>query len=181
VSAAIASGPTLAANSVRALLRLLTAVNDTAARLAALGPPRAGGAGDAAEGAVPVEIYASQERLRLGAEQPVEVTLALRVRDGYHLTAADPGPGGAGLIPLRVGIINGTGVAAYADYPEGEAYGPQGDLRVYRGEAQFTVALERSGDWSGRPLLAVTYQACTDTECLAPVTAELDIAIDRAD
>jgi hypothetical protein len=25
----------------------------------------------------------------------------------------------------------------------------------------------------------VTYQACTDTECLAPTTVELDVAIDR--
>ena len=32
-----------------------------------------------------------------------------------------------------------------------------------------------------RPLLAVTYQACTDEACLAPGRVELDIAIDRAD
>jgi hypothetical protein len=107
--------------------------------------------------------------------------LVLRIAEGYHINAADPGPGGAGLRPLRVGVINGTGVAAYADYPAGEAYGMDGEIRVHKGQVELTVVVEREGEWSGRPILAVTYQACTDTECLAPITAELDVAIDRLD
>ena len=62
-----------------------------------------------------------------------------------------------------------------------DTYGPDAKLRVHKGELQFRIALERTGDWSGRPLVTLTYQACTDTECLAPMTVELNLAIDRID
>ena len=46
---------------------------------------------------------------------------------------------------------------------------------------EFDIVLEREGDLTGRPIVTVTYQACSDTECLEPVTVELDVAIDVAD
>jgi len=46
---------------------------------------------------------------------------------------------------------------------------------------ELRVALERAegvGASPGRPILGITFQACADTECLAPMTLELDVAVD---
>ena len=87
----------------------------------------------------------------------------------------------ARLTPFRVGVIGGTGIAAYADYPEGEEYGQAdvGTVRVYRGEFEMTIVLEADGEWKGTPLVSVAYQACTETECLRARVVELDVAVDR--
>lgn len=177
VSGALAAAPTQAANSVRALLRLIAAGSTVAERLASLGPSPT--PPDTAPS--PVEVYASEDRIQVGVDRPASLMLSVRIADGYHINAADPGPGGAGLIPLRIGVTNGTGVEVYADYPEGEPYGPDGDIRVHRGQFEFRIAVERVGTWSGRPLLTLTYQACTETECLPPTTVELSVAIDPLD
>ena len=98
------------------------------------------------------------------------------------LNAAIPGEGDAArdLIPFKVHIINGAGVAAYADYPKGEPFGTEDQrVQVYKGSFDLPIVLERTGQWSGRPLIAVTYQPCTDTACLRARTVELDVAIDR--
>ena len=111
----------------------------------------------------------------------------MRISEGIHITAADPdeGRGGfVGLAPFTVHIIGGSGVSVYADYPPGEAYGGRtgakdsGAFRVYRAEFDLPIVLERSGEWTGTPLIAVTFQPCTDTECLAPRTVELDVVIE---
>jgi hypothetical protein len=51
---------------------------------------------------------------------------------------------------------------------------------VYVGTIEFTVALELDleAGRKGQPLIAISYQACSDSECLAPQSVELDIAID---
>ena len=181
VSAAIAGSPVSATNSTRAVLRMIAAGTATAERLAAMGPAPEIDEPGAGAGFTPVEVYSSEERIGVGKDRPAQLTLVLRIKEGYHLTAADPGPGGKGLIPVRVGVVHGGGVAVYADYPAGEPYGRDGELRVYRGSVEFPVAVERTGEWSGRPIISVTFQACTESECLAPVTAELDVAIDDLD
>lgn len=171
----IAQSAVSSINATRAVLRMLTlGLQD---RLAALGPAAAepSAAGDF----TPVEVYADKERISLGPDMPAQVQIRMKIADGYHITAADPGKGGHGLMPLRVHIINGSGVEAYADYPKGEPYGTDGDLRIHRNELAFPVAVELKGDWRGQPLLAITFQACTDTECMEPTTVELDVAIDR--
>jgi uncharacterized protein YyaL (SSP411 family) len=136
----------------------------------------------------PVEIYAGSERIALSTDTPGSLRLALRIAPGYHVLAADPwidDPKSAmrGLIPLRVHVRGGGGVEAYADYPAGEPYAAApsefGTPRVYSGEIDFEVALEQTGSITGRPLLAVTFQACSDRACLPPRTVELDIAIDQ--
>jgi hypothetical protein len=170
LSAAIAESPVGAAQAVRSLLRLIStgAVPDQSAPE----PP-------SKPRFTPVEIFATEERIAVGKDHPAKLRLVLRIATGYHINAAEPGD--PTLIPLRVGVINGSGIAVYGDYPVGEKYGPQGEARVHKGSVEFDVAVERSGEWRGRPLLAVTFQACTDTECLAPMTAELDVAVDQAD
>jgi uncharacterized protein YyaL (SSP411 family) len=178
ISGPVAENPTGAINSTRALLRFLVTGKDVAQALHSVGkaPPKRSGAPTF----LPVEIYASVDRVTVSSNKPAEVTLVIKIADGYHVPAADPGDGDAArsLVPFRVGIINGTGIAAFAGYPEGELYG-EDRIRVYKGTFELPVALEAQGPIAGRPLISVMYQACTETECLAPVTVELDIAIDN--
>lgn len=179
-------------NVVRALLTIQTRAEWNATRSRALvqGPAPEPSASNPADDFTPVEIYAEHERLTVSRSTPASTRVALRIAPGHHVLAADPwidDPAGSvrGMIPLRVSVVGGTGVAAYAEYPPGAPLATAPDVlgrpRVYEGEIDFEIAVERQGDWSGKPLLAVTFHACTDTECLAPRTVELDIAIDRAD
>jgi uncharacterized protein YyaL (SSP411 family) len=178
LSSAIAQSPIATSTATRGLLRLLTIEPAAVGRAFPPGTPQAISAEPAAA-PEPVEVYASEETVEVAEGKPAELHVQIRIADGYHINAADPGPGAKDLVPLRVGVIGGTGVSAYADYPEGETFGANGELRIYKGTIDLRIALERHGEWSGRPLLAVTFQACTDTECLLPTTLELDVRIDR--
>lgn len=175
LSGAIADSPVNAIHATTGLLRLmrLGAVPATSDDAGAPRPPSA-----AADGFTSVEVFADVDRVSVGADRPALVRLAMQIAPGHHLIAADPGSAAPGLRPLRVGITNGTGVVAYADYPPGEP-DLQG-VNLYHGRIEFEVALEASGEWKGRPILVVDFQACTQTECLPPRTVELDLAIDRA-
>jgi uncharacterized protein YyaL (SSP411 family) len=208
-SGEIAENPVGACNSVRALLRLLIAsesgqlapASDHAqgAPASPLRPLRAADVRDQAaeeiraqraarerattrHGTEVVEIFAGIDRIRVAPAEPAELQLVVRIAEGWHVTAADPGASDAAkrMIPFRVAIINGSGVAAYADYPDGQPQGVSsiGTINAYRGTIELRVALERTGEWKGTPILCVMYQACSDHECLAPTTVELDIAID---
>lgn len=132
----------------------------------------------------PVEIYAAVERVTVGPDLPAEFTLVVRIADGYHLIAADPGVSTASLRPFRVEVHGSPNLHAYADYPTGTPLAhadlaPElSDVRVYTGSIEFSVALEATGPVSGRPLLRVTFQACGPAACLPPTTVELDVAID---
>lgn len=176
-SAFVAQAPAGAAVSVRALLRMLRA-DAAAVRAAFASDPAPRGAEP--DDFTPVEVLSAVERVRIGRDAPAAVTLRFRIAERYHINAANPGvgPEAEDLVPLRVHVVNGTGVRAYADYPEGEPYGEGGALRVHRGEFDLTVVLERDGEWTGTPLLAVTYHACRDDACLRPRTVELDVALD---
>jgi uncharacterized protein YyaL (SSP411 family) len=180
ISGSVAQTPVGAINSTRALLRfLLAAPPEESARLQEAPAPVLA-ANASAPQTTPVEVFASTDRVSVSADQPAQLTLFIQIAEGYHVPAADPGdgPDAAPLVPFRVSIINGTGVAAYAGYPEGKAEG--NGPRVYTGGFELPVVLERTGEWTGQPLLSLMYQACTETECLAPTMVELDIAIDRA-
>jgi uncharacterized protein YyaL (SSP411 family) len=182
ISGAIAASPVATANSTRVLLRVLTLDGTLMSRLVPGTPvdrpatPR---------DFTPVVVFGLVERLTIRRDEPVTLALRLRIAEGYHIQAADPhpgaGPGAHGLEPLHVGVIGGGGVHAYADYPQGEPYGPGGSRRIHRGEIELPVVLERHGEWTGRPILTVSFQACTESECLAPATVELDVALDRGD
>jgi uncharacterized protein YyaL (SSP411 family) len=184
LSGAIAASPVGSVNSTRALLRMLTSERSSAALAAALaGAPAAAPTASRAPApaADAVHVFASTDRVVLGEGEAgaAGLILEIRIADAFHVTAADPGPGGRSLAGLRVAVIDGEGVVAHADYPPGEPAGPDGELRVYRGTIRVPVVLERRGEWIGRPALAVRYQACTETECLAPVTVGLGVAIER--
>ena len=126
----------------------------------------------------PVEILAAADHLSVPADEPVGVMLRVSIAEGYHVTAADPGADN--LSPFKVLLVSGAGVKVYADYPAGHELASQPGVRVYSGQVDLPIIVERSGEWRGNPIIGVTYQACTDTACLQPVTVELDLEIERA-
>jgi hypothetical protein len=182
LSPAIHDSPPSCVNSVRHLLRLVRrqdALPDSSLFEGAK-PKRAPVAARA-----PVEVLASAEEVVVSAETPASFRLRLRVPEGYHVISADPGEGAGVLTPLRVGLVRGMGVSVYADYPEGEVLDAGvpgvGPVRVHHGTVEFEVALEAApgvGASPGDPVLGVTFQACTETECLMPQTVELEVEID---
>jgi hypothetical protein len=140
-----------------------------------------------------VEIFAPVDQVTLAPGQSAALTLRVRVAPGHHINSAVPvaaEPGDAahapGLVGLRAAIHGGTGVRVFADYPAGEPPEHDPALRVHHGEFDLPLVLERPAEgepdaaWTGRPLLVVTFQACTGRACLLPSRVELDIAIDRA-
>jgi len=200
VSAAIEDSPIATANSTRALFAMLQASEETlhAALLRAgaivATSDETGSAARSNRAArapahvdtpdpsdpEPVEVYSSIGAVELGPDLPTEFAVRLSIKPGYHVYAANPGNSPAARVvqPLRVGIAGGAGITAYADYPPGTAWGPD-SIHVLKGEIEFDVALEQSGDWIGSPRLVVSFQACTDTACDQPRTVELDVAINQ--
>jgi hypothetical protein len=209
-SATIADKPVLAINAVRALLRTKVLMPDVAQALASLVPNET--AHETVRRATSpttthrsqqsplqsddvVEVLATTEQVVLAQGTPAELLLHIAIAPGYHIVAAQPFEAGDdtraaldGLVPLRVDVFNGSGVQAYADYPQGTLWPSEAlsretglpRIRVHEGTLELRVALEREGSWQGNPLLCVRFQACTDRECLAPTTVELDIALIRA-
>ncbi|MCC6949922.1 MAG: thioredoxin domain-containing protein [Phycisphaerales bacterium] len=176
VSEPMTESPTGSVNSVRALLRLLLAAEVNP------GEFDPGESATAADQGV-VEVLSETDRVLIPVGGPALLNLAMRVAPGWHIVSAEPGdtPAARAMFPLRVGVVGGTGVRAFADYPPGTPMG-EGDARVlvHGGQTEFKVVLEREGEWTGRPLLTVAYQACTDRECRKPAVVELDIALDPA-
>ncbi|HZW10043.1 MAG TPA: thioredoxin domain-containing protein [Phycisphaerales bacterium] len=182
LSGAISQDAVASVNSTRGLLRLLR--TDRSKRDPGTFAPPDADAGDRptpGEQPSPVEIYAETDRVRVSRDEPAELTLLVRIAEAYHVTASDPRPeaGVPGLAPFRVHVVGGEGIAAYADYPAGEEHGLAGaTFRAYVGRFELRIAIEQTGELLGRPRLAITYQACTATECLLPRTVELDVAIE---
>jgi hypothetical protein len=192
VSADIAANPMAPVESTRGLLRLVS-IPETEGHPAFSDEAMASGPADF----TPVEVFANTDRVMLVDDKPAEFSIRLSIADGYHLVAADPGAGGEDLVPLRVQAIGGTGLNVFADYAPGTSYdAPVGDegtpkpkkgfwdpgpILVYTGEVEIRIAVQANEDvaWTGRPMVGLTFQACTDSECLLPITMELDVAIDR--
>ena len=131
----------------------------------------------------PVQVYAGVERVDLKRSEPADLELLIKIQPGHHIIAAEPGDEApAGLIPLRVWTHGGAGVEAFVDYPVGTPMDVPdvGGVMVHEGDLELRVVLERTGEWSGRPMLMVAYQACSETACDQPVTVELDVALDPA-
>ncbi len=183
LSGAVDASPVGVLNPVRALLRTMD-----------LGPALAGRYDfDTAEAprarapaGSPVKVLADTESVRVTPDTPGLLKVALTIDPGWHVVAADPGADGSALRALRVGLTRGSGVAVYADYPQGETYAVEGvgSILVHHGRIEFDVVLEHQpgiGASPGVPVLGVSYQACTDTECAPPRTVELDVAVELKD
>ncbi len=126
-----------------------------------------------------VTVQVSTEAVSLAPGRDAELQITLRIAEGYHVNAHEPGL--AFLIPLDVRLIGSGGVAAHAKYPKSEPFrGAFADeeMRVYTGAVVVTVRLEQTGKIIGRPQLVLTYQVCTYKVCLAPKTEVLPVVID---
>ncbi|MEQ8769593.1 MAG: thioredoxin domain-containing protein [Phycisphaerales bacterium] len=176
-SAAIADNPVGAVNATRRLLRFM----HDAGRFSGLIEFDAAANTAQSRSKPPVTVLADTDEIRVGPDSPAVVNLALQIEPPFHIVAADPGV--EGLVPLRVGLVSGSGVAVYADYPEGASIGVDavGTVNVHTGRIEFPVVIEHApgvGATPGEPVLGVTFQACTDDACQQPVTARLDVRVD---
>ncbi|QYK48527.1 MAG: thioredoxin domain-containing protein [Phycisphaeraceae bacterium] len=191
ISPAVKDSPVSTANSTRALLRLL--VGGMIEESAEPPAPAPGAASTGAEAGLqtPIEVYASVERVTVKDDEPAEIVVKVRVLPGYHvISPLSPvfaaGNDAPALVPLHVHIIGGSGVRVYADYPEGTSLASGAveglaGVNGIAGEFDMRLAIERDPEkpWKGNPLIAITFQACTDTACERARTLELDVAIDR--
>ena len=179
ISNAVAESPIATANSTRALLRLLTSDEGTLHKA----QQRAGAV--AHQNPLPddlgIQVHASADEVILTPDQPAEMHLRIVIPPGLHINDAYAGDDSAGtLTPLRVAITGGTGVAVYADYPKGSK-APARDRTpgIHEGTIDLPIALELTGDWTGHPALAVTFQPCTNNACLLPQQITLDVHLTK--
>jgi len=177
-SSAMVENPLSTVNSVRALFALDDAFREkhgmgTGARELAPAPAES-----------PVEIFASAAELEVD-DDGVEMALELRVAEGYHVNAHDPGVDG--LIGLEVEIDGGMGFEVVADYPAGKAFSgalvPEGEtLFAHEGAVRIDLRVQKTGEpVTGAPRLVVTYQACDERACLEPMRAVLGVEIRLAE
>ncbi len=125
-----------------------------------------------------VTVHLSAAAVSLAPGRDAELQVTLRIAEGYHVNAHEPGL--AFLIPLDVSLTGSGGVAADVTYPRGERFkGAFADeeMRVYTGAVVVTVRLQQTGAITGLPQLVLTYQVCTDEVCLAPKTEVLPVVI----
>ncbi len=164
ISNSIAENPVGTVVSTLALWRMIENYPD---RLAAMGPASRPAAGET------VTVRASTGSISVSATATASLDVTLRIGDGYHINAHEPGL--PSLIPLVIQITGGQGLEALPVYPAGELY--QDEIRVHHGTVTVPVTIRQVGPVSGTPKLQVIYQACTDRLCLVPTTIELDVEI----
>jgi len=180
VSASIAANPISVANSTRALIAMVTQKDLIGDRYAF-----AGAASDESHPTPksPVTVFVSEEEVVVNDDTPASFSVALEIDKPFHIVASDPGNTEAAklLIPLRVGLIQGQGVAVYAQYPDGDPFGEGENLiSVHHGRIEFEVAIEKAdgiGPTPGEPILGITFQPCDEAQCLAPVTVQLPVKL----
>ncbi|MCC5822392.1 MAG: thioredoxin domain-containing protein [Phycisphaerales bacterium] len=179
LSAAVDRAPVGTLNPVRALLRLMSMGEALGGRYAF---DTADPEPTRPERKAPVTVLANTDSVEVTPDTPGVFKVALEIGPGWHIVAAEPGETDMPLQPLRVGLTRGSGVAVYADYPAGEPHGVEGvgEILVHHGRIEFDVVLEHKpgvGASPGTPVLGVSYQACTDTECAPVHTTELEIGV----
>ncbi len=177
LSRAIRESPVGSINATRALYRVLQldpAFPDTLGE-----PPDEPVVLDQA----PVEVFAPGERLTVTKDAWAELPIELRIAPGFHINA--PEPGVEGMIGLSVRLEGGSGVEMEVVTPPARVYEGgalptgEGPLMVYDSTVLVKLRLRRNNsEWRGTPIIVITYQACTDDACLAPMQIELDLALD---
>jgi uncharacterized protein YyaL (SSP411 family) len=126
-----------------------------------------------------VKFTLSQQSVTVAPEAPGSLRVSLKIDDGYHVNAHDPGV--SGLTGLSVRVV-GHGLTLDVEYPPGEPLRNRlfgDDLLVHTGVVTLPLTIRQTGPWQGRAALVVTYQVCTDQVCLQPVERGLPVAITR--
>jgi len=106
------------------------------------------------------------ERVVVSENSPAELQLALHIAPqaphlrGRPRTTTDPArPADSSLSASDRPWLGRRGVRRL---PGRHAVGSDPAVMVHTGTLELRVALERQGEWRGRPLLSSPYQACTD-------------------
>lgn len=183
ISGSIEASPLSAAGSLLALLEVLGRDRSVLENELDKAGARAPSETVEQEGS-PVEVLAEGDHVELAPGEAASMYLRVSISPGFHVIGASPGESlsNEGLVPFRVHVLSGSGVRVFADYPEGTPMsGADDSLRVYEGEFDLPLVIERTGTWTGTPLIGITFQPCTRDACLAARTIELDVAIDRRD
>lgn len=183
VSPSLATFAVSSINSARALIKIVEQESDYAPLYAFAGTTGAAAKPNLTPS--PVKVLVSTDSISVADDEPASFKIALEIDDGFHIVAAEPGDSDAAklLLPLRVGLIKGQGIAIYADYPAGESFGLDsvGTFNINSGRIEFEVAIEKApgvGVAPGAPVIGVSFQACNDSACQAPQAVELDIAVE---
>jgi hypothetical protein len=114
----------------------------------------------------PVKIMVSHRTIAVSPDAPGALRVSLKIDEGYHLNAHEPGV--AGLVGLSVRVV-GQGLTLEVEYPPGEPFRNR------------LLTVRQTGPGRGRAALVVTYQVCTDQVCLQPVERALPVTITRGD
>ena len=182
VSPSLASHPVSSINSARALIHMLEQQDDFDSFYAFA--VSSGAVQDPKAIESPVNVLVSTDSITVSDDEPASFKIALDIDDGFHIVAANPGDSDAAklLLPLRVGLTKGQGIAVFADYPEGTSFGIEsvGFFDINSGRIEFDVIIEKApgvGVAPGAPVIGVSFQACNDSTCQTPQTVELDIEV----
>jgi len=104
-----------------------------------------------------------------------EILLSLEILAGFHINANDVSSVDAQLVATRVVVIGQDD--AVIEYPPAQLQRfeySDDSIPVYSGKIQILIRLP---DKSARRAsqLSLTFQACSDSACLAPVTRTIDV------
>jgi hypothetical protein len=125
-----------------------------------------------------LKITTDRNEVRVKPGAPASFEMTLKINKPYHVNAHKPGD--EFLIPLEVKLVGVDGLKLAVEYPRGEQVKSEiSDQPVfqYSGEVKLLVTIEQTGKVVGRPQITVTYQACTDKECLDPKTEVVGMRI----
>ena len=172
MSSAIKQHPT---GSILATLALQRMAKNYPQRID-LAPAIASPAMPTQSGPVRVSVQPNEITVKPGA--PASFTVTLHIVKPYHVNANKPGD--EFLIPLSVSLTGCDGLRIVPEYPAGESYKSEfstGTIYAHAGSVTFPVRVEQTGKLVGTPRLSITYQTCTDKECLEPKTETLGVRI----
>ncbi len=127
-------------------------------------------------GPVQFTVEPNEITVKVGMSATFEVSV--RISKPYHINAHEPGD--PYMIPLEIKLTGCEGLTLTANYPKGESYKGEladGTIYIHAGEVSIPVKIEQTGKFSGTPRLSITYQTCTDKECLEPKTELLGLRI----
>jgi len=130
----------------------------------------------------PLKIFASPSKINIQNDELAQLSIRLQLKPDYHIIAHEPGM--QGLQPLSIELVDVVGLEAIVTYPEpqlyeGVAVDPNASerLMVYTGTSEIQITLKPTGIIAGNPKLIITYQICSETECLLAQSGTLDVDI----
>jgi uncharacterized protein YyaL (SSP411 family) len=124
----------------------------------------------------PVTVTPRETIVEIAPSRAVTLVVDIEIQQGWHVVAHEPAD--ERLVGLEFELVDGDGLTLTAAYPAGEVL--DGELRAYAGRVTISLRLEQVGIVHGTPAILVTYQPCTQSECLRPVVMRLDVELRSA-